>query len=99
MRDVESEKFRSAGIDKMRILIVQTQIDNAAHAKLDVKFQNIKETQEYYHMRLMNAMLSDDPPPEVVTMDNAKTKAELDKGKAGRSQRSWSSIYEAYNDA
>ena len=96
---MESEKFRSAGIDKMSILIAQTQIDNAAHAKLDVKFQNIKETQESSHMRLMNAMFSDDFPPEVVTMNNAKTEAKLDKGKAGRSQRLWSSIYEAYNDA
>ena len=32
-------------------------------------------------------------------MNNAKTKAELDKGKAGRSQQLWSSMYEAYNDA
>ena len=39
------------------------------------------------------------PPPEVVTMNNEKMKAELDKGKAGRSQWLCSSIYEAYNDA
>ena len=83
----------------MRILIAQTQIANSAHAKLDVKFQNRKETQESSYMRLLNVMFSDDFPPEVVTMNNANTKVELDKGNAGRSQRLWSSIYEAYNDA
>ena len=83
---MDSEKFRSAGIDKMHTLIAQTQIANAAHAKLDVKFQNRKETQESSQMRLLNVMFSDDFFPEVVTMNNAKTKAELDKGKAGMSQ-------------
>ena len=57
------KKFRSAGIDKMRILIAQTQIANAAHAKLDVKFQIRKEKQESSQMRLLNVMFIDDPPP------------------------------------
>ena len=83
----------------MRILIAQTQIANSAHAKLDVKFQNRKETQESSYMRLLNVMFSDDFPPEVVTTNNANTKVELDKGNAGRSQRLWSSISEAYNYA
>jgi hypothetical protein len=36
---------------------------------------------------------------DVVVMNHTKHKDKLDKGKAGKSERLWSSISEAYNDS
>jgi hypothetical protein len=94
-----TQKYRQANWVDLGLLIAQNQLIGNALSKSQSVFQDKKTLLQASKFRLLNVLFLDDFFDEVIIMNRTKHKDELDKGKAGRSERLWSSILEAYNDS
>ena len=93
------KKYRGVSRDKLCLVIAQNQQLMVVYAAQAVTVKNKKMELQASKFRLLNVVFSEDFFKRVLKMNDKKQKDGLDAGKAGNTQRLWSSISDEYNDS